>query len=457
MDREGSKFPQELWLEICNLLESEYINTDAKDDGAQGIVSGLSSLSRACRGLLQILQPVLYKTPVLIGVRSLELFFRTIVEQENLASLVQTVRWYEGEESEVDRLIEEENLQYRSYRMDEDETENEKCFDWGSEFKDKYNAKLHLLRFDLYENTTRGSIEYMHQYPQILPLFLPNLQALDYRHDPRTHGFSVLSIYEYRSQQALPGLRHLNVRAGPRDNFNLGSYATIFRLSRDTLEHLHFEWPFNVNEVGTWPPEPEFHHLKTLSVHQGCLGTDSFRDLLFHSPSLEEFVYRSAREKGDDVEVTAIDEGDEEQLTWTSVHEALSLVRDTLRVLELDLHARFYKGRLESSATFTDFKQLHSVTLSQDMLSEGSDIHSEGSQLLVEILPKTLKHFGLTRITHDCPDSSRCILGLAEAVCDGKFPDLETIRLDMSQLMEGQTDEYQGMKEMFGSRGVRVI
>jgi hypothetical protein len=445
-----TSFTRELWLEIFNILENEYINIDAQDDdGARSIVSGLSSLSRTCRGFFQILQPVLYKTPVLVGTRSMEFFFRTIVEKEDhLASWVQTLKWYEGDE--VDQLIEEEN---NTYWRESDHPEGTGCFDWGDDFSDKFNAKLELLGLDPYDQGIRGTLfDYMHIYPQFLPFWLPSLQTLDYRHNPRTHGFSSLSEYQYPSQKPLPGLKEVSARVGPGNDFNLGMYRDVFRLSRDTLEKLHIEWPYSVNEVGTWPPEPEFHQLKTLSVDQGCLGDRSFGELLFHSPSLEEFHYCSAEVHGDGLEVG---QDDEPQLTWAVIHDALSSVKNTLRVLELDLHPRFYTGPLSSSQTLADFTELHTITLSQEIvIQDNTDV--ENLRLLVDLLPRTLKHFGLLRLGEE---SLQHIQSLAEAVENGEFPELETIRLDTSRLtqFDEKMDKLQNIEDMFAMEGVQII
>lgn len=443
----GSPFPWELWLEICRLAESEYADVDAKH--ARGIVSGLSALSRSCRTFYNILKPSIYGSPVLVGVRSLELYFRTVVENDNLASLARMVRWYEGDLIEVYLLIEEE-ISFKIYGVEEDP------FEFGDYFDTKYSAKMRGLDIRLPDfYGTRGNHQIMHLYPQLLPAFLPNLKALNYQHNPRIHGYNLLSRSEYRSYDAMP-LTDISIRAAREDCLKLTTLLPLFSRSRDTLENLHLEWPLAMSNSREWPAQPLFTKLKKLSVRDGCLGLDSFHKLLFHAPGLEEFVYHSARVSHDDYyEDEAETPGDENDgfLAWWDVVHSLEQVKDTLQRLELDVHQRYFKDFAEFGFGLTDWESLRTVVLGQDAILH-EDGEPQARKRLTEILPKRLKHLELRRIQCDYQQ----IEAFTEDVKDGKYTELETVKMDI-KWRYSHKDSRRNLEEIkatLESRGVRT-
>ncbi|KAI1872622.1 hypothetical protein JX265_005502 [Neoarthrinium moseri] len=401
----GTPFPVELWRSICNYIEAEYFDADARE--SRSITSALASLSRTCRPLHCILQPVLYTAPAIVGMPSLEFFFRTVVTRSDLASTVQTVKWYEGDSQDV----------YRWVQVDDE------GLDLGDEFHSRYSEWLHELDIDQPDGPTRGFEDWMHEYAQLLPLFLPNLQTLDYRREPLLNDFEHLSEYCYRSQKPLKALRDLRIRAQGCGGFSLRSIASLLRVARDTLENLHLEGPTNVNEVGEWPPKPELQRLKKLSVLDGRLGDGSFIELLYHTPHLEEFSYHSGCESPEDMD-------NEERLTWATLTAALEPTQDTLKVLDLGLYPEYLAGyevqeSLEFPWSFKDFSRLHTVSLTQATVFREDTEFTDG-KLLAAILPKTLKHFELRDLRADFVGD---VLGLAVAAQTGDFPRLATVRL----------------------------
>ncbi|KAK6217890.1 hypothetical protein LQW54_003178 [Pestalotiopsis sp. IQ-011] len=146
--------------------------------------------------------------------------------------MARKVRWYEGDRSEVDRLILEES----SFRINGVEDDP---FEFGGDFHARYSAKVRALGIrlnDLYGNT-RGTDKIMHRYPQILPFCLPNMKALDYQHS-RLEGFHLLDNYPYQSQEVLP-VTDISIRAAREDSLKLNTLVPLFSRSRDSLESLH--------------------------------------------------------------------------------------------------------------------------------------------------------------------------------------------------------------------------
>ncbi|KAI0167777.1 hypothetical protein BJ166DRAFT_610555 [Pestalotiopsis sp. NC0098] len=470
----GSRFPWELWLEICEQIEREYADTAAEQ--ALGIVTAISGLSRSCRALHNTLLSSLYGSPVLVSARSLELYFRTIVENDDLASKARMVRWYEGDQREVNQLIDEES----SFSINGVE---DGPFEFGDNFNARYSAKVDALGILLNGlwNTTRCNHIIMHNYHQILPFFLPNLKALDYQHNPRIYGYDVLWSSEYRSRDALR-LTDISIRAAREDSLKLTALLPLFSRSRETLENLHLEWPLamgdlmrNFRTFGDWPTRPLFTNLKKLSVRNGCLGRGSFHELLFHVPRLEELVYHSARVSHDTGEEpdyynveTLGDEtpGDENDgfLTWLGVVRSLDQVQDTLQRLELDLHERYFKDCYDSMIGLRNWKSLRTVVLGHDAILHGdleprdwepSHWMPRARQRLTEILPKRLKHLELRNIRCDYQE----IEAFAEAVQERKFRELETVEMNITWLKYSDKDcqdNLEEIKAMLESRGVRT-
>lgn len=452
MALKASPFPWELWLEICRLAESEYAEIDAKH--ARGIVTGLSGLSRSCRTFYNILQPSIYGSPVLVGVRSLELYFRTVVENDNLASMARMVRWYEGDRREVECLIGDELLFKIKVNGGEEDP-----FDFGDNFNAKYSAKVHSMQDinieppDFYG--TRGTHKVMHQYPQLLPFFLPNLKALDYQHERRIRGFPVLSYDTLHPDNALP-LTDISIRAAREDFFELSTLINLFSRSADTLVNLHLEWPLGLDDDGSWPPHCLFPKLRTLSIYDGCLGFYSFHELIDQAPRLEEFAYHSALVPYDDNCFGGEIPGREDDafLSWSGIIYPLLRIRNTLQRLELGLHRRYFRDLSEFGIGLANFESLRTVVLGQDAILHDAG-EPQAKQRLIEILPKNLKHLELRHIRCEYPQ----IEVFAEAVRNGEYPKLETVEMDIKCLdssYEDCKDSLREIKAMMDSRGVRT-
>lgn len=419
-------FPIELWLEICKQLESELADTAAKH--GRGIVSALSSLSRSCRALHRIATPFLYTSPVLVGMRSLTLYSRTIVQDDNLASMAQMIRWYARDRGDTGWI------------------ENNTCSPPRDRFKPQAVAKLHLLGFmepgialELYRPYKNYS---KYNFPELLPLFLPNLKTLDYQYSSGVSFRTFAQAEEY----TLP-LTDIRIRASPQDHLCLDPRDFLFMGSQNTLRSLHLEWPHTVYA-------DRLHQLTTLSVYDGCLGAESFYKLLYCAPRLEKFVYRTPRPPPGDRVIwadSARGNEDEEDLCWATIIPALSQVKNTLQWLELDLVLGHFKNWADWHAGLVDFRRLKTVILGEDAIYHMEILQED---ILLKLLPKRLEHLELRQMRCDYDK----IQPFADAVQDGRYPRLETIDMDISfSNADGDcTDKMEQIQTMLDSTGVRT-
>ncbi|RDW74193.1 hypothetical protein BP5796_07635 [Coleophoma crateriformis] len=185
---------------------------------------------------------------------------------------------------------------------------------------------------------------------------------------------------------------------------------------------------------------PSLSNLRTICIIYSRLGEKNLEALLSACPGLCTFVYEATHTQVEG-QCTMLDGRDHFQPSRAVGY--LRHHRATLKSLHLDLRWRGWSPLTEGRQvkpvfSFADFTAL------EHLFINGSEVFSRpwiaspaDSQFLVKLLPPSITSLHLAgEVGNARPRLAKGLLGLAEAISQGKFPRFKQIRCDIQQLLD---------------------
>ena len=244
------------------------------------------------------------------------------------------------------------------------------------------------------------------------------------------------------SDTALPSLRRLHVSYWDTEGgFDLGECRELLRLA-PSLEYLGARMCYAVR------PGLALANVRALHLQYSYLGVQDLQDAVRACPLLEEFSYKSGGSA-----VSQYTDGRAEFVPAEAMRE-LETRKATLRRLDLDFdsgcgeYLHFFDSHVEADhamGSLAGFPLLEMLLVPPEyFFGEDEWESSDMVEDLIEMLPPSLRFLGL----HGKLDPFPSPEGLAEAIGRGVFPNLAKVVLKCS---EGDTER---VKELFDAVGV---
>ncbi|QYT00486.1 hypothetical protein H0G86_007567 [Trichoderma simmonsii] len=401
--------PDEILLMICEELcyHCSGVHPPSSEKKSN---TGLCSLIRTCRRLLDIAQPFLYHR---VEIRKILLFLRTIIARQDLAVHVLSFNYSENFPLEVS-AEDLEMLQAELQRLNIG-----KCVEWVWEMNmhesdiDEQLLKLTLRRLP---NVRKLSMS---------GLFLGTKSPLK---DSLNKGFVIESMKV--------------LRLIPCDNGDLGNMRRLLAMTPHAESMM-------VYFLGCVTRHLPLARIRSLILRESLIDATSLRRLIDSCPELEHFEYY----------VKPYEEGSYGYLvpfTWGQAQRKLCSRRNTLKRLNLVFGKDYplYLREMEPDylGSLRDLDKLEALWVQTTSFGTDEDdatvpIFPEDIDHLVKMLPESLTCLGFCG-SHNNWDGIEI---LAEAIEEGHFPRLEVV------MVEQEGEIFEDSRDILASVGVVCV
>ncbi|KAI0471014.1 hypothetical protein GGR56DRAFT_125432 [Xylariaceae sp. FL0804] len=381
----------------------------------------LTSLSRSCRLLRAVAQPLLYHELWLEYSGPHYQLLRTLMENPTLA---QHVRYFEDAERGLDMSGSDEvglplSLEDTAGRLG-----------------------LNLEVAINYDGASREDIEVTKAYSVILALIAPNLDTLSlcsrYRANPSA-AFRGSNI-QFTCLRSLHFF-HWNSEGG----FDLEDFRDLLQIAPN-IEYLKLYMCLKVSSS-----DLPLANVRTLQFSFSYLSAAHLLNVVRACPKLAQFSYKSAGGVMGQY-------SNDDEATPSEVHAAVSLRKNTLKRLDLDFGVlgENYLWYTEMSGfepehqmkSLADFTALEELVLRLEYFytdeDEDDNVNFHNSPELLSMLPPHIRKLSLAGLQ----DSYEGTVLLAEAVKEGRFPHLKKVQITP------EASEMERIKESFAAVGV---